>query len=518
MGTDRKQLYLPWADDALIPGESTYALINKLAWFSNRGPLQLIRDLKATEERPSPTTPVRLDYTATTDVWKSIATLPSIPRIHGFQLDDYVRKFSYESICGYSSSLVRNALRFCPDCISLGMHFEVLQLTFVDCCPLHKEPIASHCKECGCGISYSSNSQQGPFSCGSCNASLLQSGLESLRENLSERRRIAWAHTSLVKKLSIVPNMYYHSYSKFQRDQQVEAAQKHAMARMLDNRPRGSQQPLTLPSAYVAVKVERDKSGMPRLKRLSHTMLSSLGKQPSQFFQHSELRLSQLRVGAWAVQNFHDHIACICAARELMKVDPSRPREDVEGNDSHACSIGRGFAAWEMGQEDRARELLEESLWKAWGLSERSIRLFAFYALEKACLGSAIMRFVEDDKYELRTWQRHNFSLHLAESKFGSDFKIEQAVLCLDFDQLNLDDGCHLCDRNSDVQLQWLGDVIQKVPPQQLIQALAKEYGTGPRLARSREWMHEEINQRVRLTLKCGASPQLTPHLTSCRR
>lgn len=50
MGTDRTQLYLPWTDDALIPGESGYALLNKLAWYSNRGPLQPVRDLEATED------------------------------------------------------------------------------------------------------------------------------------------------------------------------------------------------------------------------------------------------------------------------------------------------------------------------------------------------------------------------------------------------------------------------------------------------------------------------------------
>lgn len=507
MGTDRTQLYLPWADDALIPGESAYALLNKLAWFSNRGPLQLIHDLKATEDRPSPTSPKNIDYYATAEVWKSIASLPNFPRIHGVQLDEYVSKVARELKVEHLGSREHLALRFCPDCISLGMHFEVLQLKFIDCCPLHKKQIVSHCKECDDKISYSCNSQQGSFSCGSCNASLLQEGLESLRENYGERRRIARAYVGLVKKLSVVPHIFLHSYSKYARDHQSEVAHKQAMVRILDSRLRGSPQPLTLASPFVAVKVERDESGRPRLNRLSNALLSSPEDHLSQLNQSSERRLAQLRVGAWAMQNFHEHLACICAGRELMKGGASCKREFVEESELHACGIGRGFAAWEAGQELRAAELLKESLWKAWGLTERSIRLFALYALEKACLGSAIMRFIQHDKYQLREWQSHGFSLQLAESKFLSEFEIEQAVIWVDFDQIDLNDACHLCDRDSNVQLQWLGDVIQNVPPHQLIQSLLQEYGTGARLAESGKWMHEEINRRVRLTLKSGASP-----------
>ena len=508
MGTeDRTQLYLPWTDDALIPGESGYALLIKLAWFSNRGPLQLVRDLKATEDRPSPTSPKSLDYYATAEVWKCIATLPNVPRIYGFQLDVYVSKFARESNLGHVGSRAHNTLRFCPDCISLGMHFEILQLKFIDSCPLHKRQIVSHCKECGDVISYSCSCQQGPFSCGSCNASLLQDGLENLRDNYGERRQIARAYASLVKKLSVVPHIFLHSYSKYERDHQSDVAHKKAMARILDCRLRGSPQSLTLVSPYVAVKVERDELGRPRLNRLSNALLSLPENQLSQLSQSGERRLAQLRVGAWAMQNFHEHLACICAGRELMNGVARCRREFVEGSESHACSIGRGFAAWEAGQEHRLGELLKESLWKAWGLTERSIRLFAFYALEKACLGSAIMRFIQCDKYQLREWQSHGFSLQLAESKFLSEFEIEQAVIWVDFDQINLDDACHLCDRNFNVQLQWLGDVIQNVPPRQLIQSLLQEYGTGARLAESGKWMHEEINRRVRITLKSGAWP-----------
>lgn len=205
------------------------------------------------------------------------------------------------------------------------------------------------------------------------------------------------------------------------------------------------------------------------------------------------------------MQNFHDHLACICAGRELMKSEASCKREFVEGSDLHTCSIGRGFAAWEAGRELRKAELFNESIRSAWGLSERSIRLFALYALEKACLGNAIIRFMKYNEYQLMNWQSYGFSLELAESQYFSHYEIEHAVILVDFNQVDLDGDCHLCERNSNVQLRWLGDVIQNVPPYQLIQSLLQKYGARVRLAESGKWMHEEINRRVRLTLESGA-------------
>lgn len=29
--------YIPWVHDALLPGESTYALLDKLGWFAEEG-------------------------------------------------------------------------------------------------------------------------------------------------------------------------------------------------------------------------------------------------------------------------------------------------------------------------------------------------------------------------------------------------------------------------------------------------------------------------------------------------
>lgn len=98
MGTSQASLYLPWADDALVRGESLYAVLNKLAWFAGRGPLQLIRDLKATVAKPSPTSPQYIDFVSTAEIWKGVATLPQMPLIHGLRLGEYIDKARFPAI------------------------------------------------------------------------------------------------------------------------------------------------------------------------------------------------------------------------------------------------------------------------------------------------------------------------------------------------------------------------------------------------------------------------------------
>lgn len=507
MGTpDRRKRYLPWADDALLPGESAYAVLNKMGWFSDRGPVQLFRDLNPTGRMPSPTKLKRLQYNATGNTWKTIASLPNFPRIHEFRLDEYLRTFECDSGRWAFRTRALVELRFCPDCISLGMHFEVQQLRFIDYCPQHNERIVSQCKVCGHMISYSCHSQQAPFSCDLCNAPLLRDGLENLRDNYRERRQIARVYASLAKKLSLVPHVLVYARSDHRADHQSEVAHRHAITRLADSRLRGSPSPMNLTSPYVAVKVEQDETGRPRLRRITNAVLALSDQKRLRNSPQAERRLAQLRVGAWALQAFHGHRACICAGRKVVNHAAFRSRCNAR-KESQTCNIGCAFAAWEQGRNLRLEEVLNEALWNSWGLDDHATRMFAFYALEKACFGSAVMRFIHYDQYQLGAWRDAGFSLHLAETRLHFEIGLEQAAVWVDFNQIDLDDICEVCDRNVGVQMHWLKDANQNVPSSQMIQSLLEEYGTGARLAESGSWMDEEINRRVRLTLKSGASP-----------
>lgn len=508
MGECGTQRYLPWSDDALIRGESAYALLNKMGWFSNRSPLQLILDLKATEEWPSPTTPCSIAYDAAREVWESIGSLPGVPRIHGMLFQDYVQKVAFEPIARAFRFRVTDELRFCPDCIALGMHFEIQQLKFVERCPLHEKAITSSCAGCGNRIPFRSKSQNAPFSCDACCASLLQDENQSLRDNFGVRRRIAQAYVVLEKRIAAAPHLNLFSYSDFAPDRGCDVAYRHAMARMLDLSLRGSPKALSVSAPYVAVRVDTDESGRPRLERISNASLASVSSGGPRVNESLERRLAQLRVGAWATQRYREHFVCICAARELKRNQASAKREFADGRESHACNIGRGFAAWEEGQDRRAREPLSRHLWKNWGLDDRVARFYAMYVIEKACLGSAIMRFVESDPFGLSEWQRNGLSLQLIESRFMSEHDLEQAVIWVNFDQVDpqLNDACHIAGRDSAVKEQWLKDVTKCASPEWLIHTVARDYSSKTRNEYSRNWMDQDINRRVRITLKSVAS------------
>ena len=461
MGTSQTSLYLPWADDALVRGESLYAVLNKLAWFAGRGPLQLIRDLKATVAKPSPTSPQYIDFVSTAEIWKGVATLPQMPLIHGLRLGEYIDKGRFDSAHGYNRCRSHNALRYCQACMSAGMHFDVTQLEFIEHCPHHKTRIISHCSACGSTTPYSCIPGQDAFSCESCKGSFLSNGLTDLRANLRDRRKIAQEHARLVKRIHAAPNLYLYGLDRYTLGRHSLIGLKHVMTRMLDDKSREDLQSLSVSAPYFAVKVERNDQGRPTLKRLPSIALVPQC-DPTHRDEYSERRLAQLRVGAWALQHFRQHIACICAARELLKGDAFRRAEFSVCKETHACSIGRGFAAWESGHAERAGAPTSDELWEAWGLDDRSSRSFAFYILEKACLGSAILSFIENDRDALMEWERRSFALDIySPTPFKAD--VEQAVLWVDMSHMDVDSNCDLHFRAPEVQLQWLDDVIRKV-------------------------------------------------------
>lgn len=339
MGTDGTYRYLPWADDALVRGESLYALMNKLAWFAGRGPLQLIRDLRATQTTPSPSSPQCIDfYSARDDTWMGIVRLPEMPKIHGLQFGEYVSKAGCGSPVGFGRRIYK-VLRYCPDCISVGMHFDVTQLDVIEYCPYHSKVITSHCVNCGQDVPYACVTNQDPFSCGSCNSSLLGSDLTNLRSNHADRMRVAETHDQLVRKLLAAPDLLSFGHGDYRVNHVQSAAVKHVMTRLLDGIPAGRSLPLTVSAPYVAVKVVRNEKGRACLKRVTEIVLEPR-HDPCRKNLRAEIELAQLRVGAWALQYFSGHLSCICAGREQIKDSRGLRSDSPSHTSSYACSIG----------------------------------------------------------------------------------------------------------------------------------------------------------------------------------
>ena len=54
---------------------------------------------------------------------------------------------------GYQST----SLRFCPECLALGIHLPIFQWAFISVCPRHRLPLLTRCRQCGQPLAYRFN-------------------------------------------------------------------------------------------------------------------------------------------------------------------------------------------------------------------------------------------------------------------------------------------------------------------------------------------------------------------------
>ncbi|WP_220814134.1 TniQ family protein [Pseudomonas paralcaligenes] len=82
------------------------------------------------------------------------------------------------SLCGL--------LRFCPDCMSQGVHYAIFQFDKLANCPIHKVPLEVACRFCGAATSFTlaAPTFRTPFGCANCKCSLLQGDYRMLSSTL----------------------------------------------------------------------------------------------------------------------------------------------------------------------------------------------------------------------------------------------------------------------------------------------------------------------------------------------
>ena len=364
--------YIPWTEDALLPGESPYALLNKLAWFAYRGPVQLMRDLRATEATPCPVSPSEIDFRTSAEIW-SIKANPRIWPIKVGRLREYFYGTRFDTPKNYIYSAYESeVLRFCPECIEVGMHFSITQLLLVENCPYHHRRLISSCSECGEKIVYRSGVLNDAFGCGGCGCSLLEAGLTDIRKNRGHRWRVSRAHQELAKMLESAPMIHCPVKGFHGKIVQFNSL-KEAMTPLLQPGRASSGKspsPSPSPSHSAVVKVGRNERGQPCIQAVSRKELLDPPAPPSSLTDDQLLSVAHMRAGAWALQTYRDHRACICAAREFMKVD--KYRRLAHRDRPIICCVGKGFAVWEAGRSQRENQRVSSDLLEAWGLGGRA--------------------------------------------------------------------------------------------------------------------------------------------------
>ncbi len=496
MSQDVVEPYIPWVREALLPGESIYALLNKLGWFSGKGPVKLMRELWPTEEKRHPIE--RMNYSTILKEWSRGAYTDIWPITTG-STAKYFDASNFQVPKGYARGAWEDErLRFCPECISLGMHFTISQLRFIEFCPYHQQRLISHCTVCGEQTDYCSVEFNAAFGCNSCEGSLLAGHVTDLCANKSIRWRISRAHQELSSAMDAAAPIHsivtwpYHKQGRF-------PGIKEATTTMLQpNRP-GSEDLSSVPR-YTAIRVGLNQHGQPSVQPVS---VSTRLKHQSSL--HACIhRSAQLRAGAWLLQQYPDHLMCMVASREMI-MRKSLARSTVLTT-AKLCCIGNGFAAWESGCHYRIQEKILYSFCDAWGLKSTVERSFGSYIAEKACLTGSISIFLRNDPSELSEWLGKGLSLPLQmwranKKKGGKPLILRQDLTHIDFSKV-----CESSRLDEFARWQWLSDHCAKVykPHERLglgraravskMQQLLRDYGASRRATVSMPILHARIN------------------------
>ncbi len=163
--------FVPWRDDALLPSESAYALLNKVSWFAGLGPAALLRACR--HQKHAAVSPREVDFR--TSLWtrylEDTSKLPEILGMSALQAIEASDQAMRREVPLYWMSPY---LRMCKRCISAGIHLRIHQHLAVARCPLHGCSLEVTCRACGSLLPFASGSNAA-FTCPCCNQSLLSS-------------------------------------------------------------------------------------------------------------------------------------------------------------------------------------------------------------------------------------------------------------------------------------------------------------------------------------------------------
>lgn len=190
--------YAPWRDDALMPEESAYSLISKVAWFHGTPAAEfLFEQQKATGQWKKPPRVVRLH---TPDWW--------MPFLGDRQLEPIILGRSLSAELADRTEIdpawLSHALRHCPTCLRDGIHLRIHQHRALLQCPVHRQPLSTRCPHCNAELYYVAHRGVPAFTCPTCRHDWLRRKLEPFRYEAAFRARVAAGTTHMREVLERV--------------------------------------------------------------------------------------------------------------------------------------------------------------------------------------------------------------------------------------------------------------------------------------------------------------------------
>ena len=213
MTLDMPPSFAPWRDDAFLPQESTYALWNKISWFSTLKPKATLSlyakfkvDVTNTAKRARGGKAAK-----TANAARKFDNAELLPHVLGRNLVEVERDLQDVTWEETPNPWRAIPLRICGSCIADGIHLRIHQHLAVARCPLHDEPLRDTCDACGRQLT-SPPGDRRAFCCQSCGHCLLADDMIRFDFDGEFREWVANAHAEVMQWLQYLECGIYRGH------------------------------------------------------------------------------------------------------------------------------------------------------------------------------------------------------------------------------------------------------------------------------------------------------------------
>lgn len=168
--------FVPWTDRALLAQESTYSVLNKVAWFLAIPPTAFVRRCRHGFEGRQCSSPRWIRFDPTHSWLHYLENELLMPRVMGLTLPRYIASVEKRMIDEVPERWCSSHLRVCRECIAGGVHLRLHQHLAIERCPVHATVLVTACFSCGKLLEWAMRDAQCSFSCCQCNSIFLHDG------------------------------------------------------------------------------------------------------------------------------------------------------------------------------------------------------------------------------------------------------------------------------------------------------------------------------------------------------
>lgn len=156
------RVLVPWRDDCVLPEESLYSHVSKLAWYRAQSPVAYLQRFHEIGQR-SP----KLNLLETRWI-SALRRVDTVALVQGKSVREHLEDVASAEEQEIPRLARSPYLRVCSSCLHEGIHLRVHQNLFLLRCPVHDEALSHWCPHCGGELSLTMAGRAQAFSCTKC--------------------------------------------------------------------------------------------------------------------------------------------------------------------------------------------------------------------------------------------------------------------------------------------------------------------------------------------------------------